>query len=472
MAHLATILVAGVLGMITLFHHEWWRDEAYSWLVVRSSHGIPDLIHNLGFNGNPKLYYLFVYWMRAVFESPLAVSISNFSFIIVSIVFFITAPFNRLQKALFAVGFFPLYQYGVIARCYSMIICLLFAYCFLKLQRPSWFFARMIILAVLCQIHVMAMGAACALLAIESWQCRKHQKWAPILPVIASLFFAAWQIIPPHQAYRTLTPGSPLMVFPGLANGFFPDFGLFHGLILQIACGLILWIASWIVIARHKAAIPYYLLLSVSLILISAILYSGHRWHHGFYFIYFIIAIWLSTNQPYTDRFSRRFITGLLLLHALIGGYAIVDDLRHPYSNGADVAQWIKGHNLTNDPIVGIEVFRGKKQDVVYKWEMDQIQPVLMHLHGKKMLDPVSMEMVPYWHHHDDIHYFPRWDYHTMQREFEKLSQGFNHPFLVIIAQERGVIDFSPPSPLQLLAHFPEPSDYGEHLSLYRFSSR
>src|SRR5438046_1652819 len=103
------MLLPAALGLIGIFYHEWWNDEAYTWLVVRSSGTIGELITNLGFNGHPRAYYILVWILRHLWKSPLFLSLTNLAFALAAIFLFLrSAPVTRFQGALFSLGFYPL----------------------------------------------------------------------------------------------------------------------------------------------------------------------------------------------------------------------------------------------------------------------------------------------------------------------------------------------------------------------------
>src|SRR5919201_6580548 len=71
------LLVPGVLGLLGVVYHEWWRDEAYIWLVVRSSGSVGELVQSLGFNGHPWAYYVLAWGLYHLVASPLVLSLTN-----------------------------------------------------------------------------------------------------------------------------------------------------------------------------------------------------------------------------------------------------------------------------------------------------------------------------------------------------------------------------------------------------------
>lgn len=481
----ATVLVVfliSVLGLLTAVNHEWWEDEASPWLSASGSHSLTELIHNLGFNGHPRLYYIIVYWIQSQFGNPLVLSVLNLTFAIVAITFFMRATsFSRVQKLLFAFGFFPLYQYGVVVRGYSLFVCVFFAYCCLKARGSRFLLLRFLLLAVLAQIHLVSAVVATFLLIEEYLEAPLKGNRRPAVTaignviVLVSLLLVAWQLKPEgHPGMALLSSDNHWKSALGFANGFMPNFGVFRLSPIrtgfQIIVGTALWAASWVVAFRHRQLLRYYLPLSFSLFMISVLIYTGERWHHGFYFIFFVVSIWLSTPTPFDDAFSRRFITGLFALHALMGIYALALDVITPYSNGPLVAKFIREHQLEKLPIVGVEASPDDDRVVEYKFVVPPIFPVLLYLPEVGVYDPSAGVPVRRWNHYDDKAYFSlHQDADALSKDLERISGAISGKFLVVVVQNKKILNLVMPGPLKLLSTFPMTYDFGEHLALYSY---
>ncbi len=471
------VVIAAIAGIIGLQYHEWWRDEARTWLLMQSSHGISDVWRDV-VHGHPHPYYLLTYFISQLCHAPLAMSVMNLVLMLVAVALFVAnAPFTKVQKLLFVVGFYPLFQYGIIARSYTLVLALLFLYCYLKRARPNNFGGRALTLILLAQIHVMSAAIVPILLSIEWWQDRQHHRpwtwrqWAWTAIAGASILFCAWQVLSPTHHHSPYDLGNIKYALFGLGHGFWPDYGFFLGKHLFEGVGIALWSLSFLVFRFNRLGRIYYIGLTATLLGISIVLYPGFRWHHGFYFIYFIAAIWLSTEGPPSDTFSRRFITGILFLHAAIGGYALADDSRHPYSNGDAVATYIQAHHLETLPWVGILVTRDGAQ-YRYQWEIDRLQPVLVRIPDHGTFNPVTMQTEPFWRHYDNPEYFPTRTQDEMAHDLQQLATTLHAPYLVIVAQERNAEGFPLPAKIQPIEIFPKPSDYGEHLQLYIYPGK
>lgn len=474
-------LVFLALGAVGVLTHEFWRDEAGPWLIIQSSDSVREMIANLGYTGHTLTFFVWQYFLFKFFHTPLAGSIANLLFMTAAIYLFVrTAPFSTSQKWLFALGFYPLYQYAVFNRMYAFLVFFLFAYCALYIAKPHRTLLRWLMLILMAETHIVGMLAAIPLALLDimrTWGKEKSKFETLFLFFKLSFFIFAlatviWQIWPADQSYHSLHPASPFLVFMGFADAFFPNFGIFYQSYFQIGVGVVLWLVATLALWRSHSALITYGALALPFALFSAIIYTGHRWHHGFFWIYWVIAIWLTgASLLHYTRF-RNLLTALLALQAAMGLYALGDDAIHPYSNGQEIARQIQNNNLWNLPMVGAEVFRNSQKGIVYKWEVDQLQPTMLALTGARLYDPRAGEWLSFWNHYDSKLYFPRRSLAEFESDLNAVAQKIGTPFLVVVATEADLPDPIMPASLKLLYQADRPIDYGEHLSLYQFSTR
>ena len=129
-------LLFSVVGIVAALHHEMWRDEIQAWLVARDSSSLFDLAYNLKYEGHPALWYLCLYVLTRLTRSPVVMQAFHLLCASATVYVFVRySPFNRLQKLLFAFGYFPLYEYSIISRSYGIGVLLLFVFATLFRQR-------------------------------------------------------------------------------------------------------------------------------------------------------------------------------------------------------------------------------------------------------------------------------------------------------------------------------------------------
>ena len=117
----------GLLTALGLYYHEPWRDETHSWLIARLSQSLPQLFHNIRYEGHPVLWYLILYLVKPVsgkFEMAQVVHwlISGAA----GWLLLTRAPFPYRVRILLLFSYFLFYEYAIIARNYAIGILLLF----------------------------------------------------------------------------------------------------------------------------------------------------------------------------------------------------------------------------------------------------------------------------------------------------------------------------------------------------------
>ena len=145
-----------------LAHHEMWGDELHTWLLARDSADPADLLANLKYEGHPALWYLLLMPLTRLTASPVAMQALHL--VIASATVFLVArfaPFTRLQSALFAFGYFPLYEYGVISRSYALSLLLVVVAC--VFLRDRWRHPVRLGVALFLLSHTSVHGSILAL---------------------------------------------------------------------------------------------------------------------------------------------------------------------------------------------------------------------------------------------------------------------------------------------------------------------
>lgn len=327
-------ILLGAAGILT---HEPSLEEAHSWQLISASHSVREMIAHLGYTGHTLTFFVWQYFLYQFFHTPIAGSIANLLFMTAAIIAFVrTAPFSALQKWLFVLGFYPLYQYTIFNRMYAFLIFFLFVYCALYATKPKRTLLRWVMLILMAETHVIGMLSAVPLAILDlirHWHHEMSSRVERLLCGFKLLFFlfavisATWQILPADEAYHHLHPDSPLAVFSGFASAFLPNFGIFLQSHLQIVIGLILWGIAIIALWRHRSTLTTYLALCLPLALFLATIFPGQRWQHGCYWIYWVIALWLAGSSWHHDRRLQTLVTSLFALQAAMGIYALGVDI-------------------------------------------------------------------------------------------------------------------------------------------------
>jgi hypothetical protein len=200
-------------------------------------------------------------------------------------------------------------------------------------------------------------------------------------------------------------------------------------------------------------------------------IYWGCRWHHGFYFVYLVPALWIAGEHALVG-WRALVLTLCLALQAVVGLYALGQDVLHPYSGGADLARFCEHEGLAGLPAVGIFAVRREDGVIAYRFEIDRIQPVLVSSPRLSIFDPNAGTFERFYKHYSQGDYFPLEEPAAMAESLAAVAKRIPAPFLVIASLAPGVAGIELPAPITKLGDFPALPDYGESYSLYLWPGR
>lgn len=183
-----------VLNLLGVFFHECWRDELQAVLIANASSSPWDLISRTSrYEATPVLWHLILYFISFGKVLPLIVKLLNSFFIIgAASLFWFHFPVSRLLKTLLLFNYFFLYEYGLVARPYSMGIFLVFFYLSYRNAKNSKLKgAAVISLGLSCLSSLYASFVAIPLLIMRSFELYKSASKRSLLyeVVCFSVFF-------------------------------------------------------------------------------------------------------------------------------------------------------------------------------------------------------------------------------------------------------------------------------------------
>jgi hypothetical protein len=131
------VFIFACMSAVGLARHEMWRDELQAWNLARDSHSLAELWQNMRNEPHPILWPALLFPLAHFTTNPAAMQCVHGLIAVASVFLFVRfAPFTPSQKILFCFGYYPVYEYCVISRNYSLCMLLLFSFCVLA-QRPS-----------------------------------------------------------------------------------------------------------------------------------------------------------------------------------------------------------------------------------------------------------------------------------------------------------------------------------------------
>jgi hypothetical protein len=356
----AIVFAVFVVSLATgLWRHQMWRDEIQAWLIVRDSHSLAALFHNLRYEGHPALWYLFLAPFGALGRQPewMQVAQGVAASAALSIILW-RGPFSRVEMALLPFGYVMLFEYGVKSRSYMLGILLLVIFLAIYRRGLAHPLPLGIVLGLLANVHALFAIVACAAmiavtvdrLAPDASRPRFRRTdlaaaaifllalavaWATARQPADSGFAAGWRFDMSFDQATDALRAFAAIVYENAGRR--PEWAAWAGLLVVIA--------SLTRARRAPAASAFLAAGALGLIAFFHVKYGPAPWHHGVVFIVLIGAVWLSREAQggvaAPGLVPRAAFAAILAIQALHGVAATARDLGHPYSNGHAIARFI-----------------------------------------------------------------------------------------------------------------------------------
>lgn len=339
-------------ALTTLFltlHHEPWRDEADTWLVARDL-PLPDIVSWTRHNGAPFLWCtLLMPLARGGFPFAAQSVLHLVIVLTAAAVFLARAPFSVTTKALFLFSFYPLYEYAVIARYYSLGILLTFGVVALHRMREQHPFAYALLTALLANANALSIGIAAAitlLFAIEVVTRRRSEAryWGALALMSGGMLLSYVQLRSVTQ--QVISAPWYGAFFEAASRAFIPSFSNGWTTSWAIAC------LAAVVVAIRKDIAALTLLactLSVLALIFTYGWIAGFR-HYGLVLMAVIAALWLAERSP--GIVPAMVMLNLSLLASIPAAIRFsVSDLRANFSASKEMAGYLARNGLETEEI-------------------------------------------------------------------------------------------------------------------------
>lgn len=373
---LAFVLLAG----IGLARHEMWRDELQAWLIPAGSGSPAELIHNLRYEGHPALWHSLLWIVSRFTRRPEAMQVLHLAISAAAVFLFArSAPFSRPVRALFAFGYYPLYEYTVISRNYGIGLLLLFAACALFPTRRRSYLPLAAVLALLANSNpyawlvALAFAGALTIEAIQDRELRRRDAALALLLFLAAAGMAAAQMIPPpdgryatawHLEWRfpraarvlaTLSRALLPVPRPGEPTAWNTNllWAIHRGTATLVAPLLIA--AAVAALRRSRTALLFYLGGTAALLGFTYIKYVGYTRHHGAHFLLLLACLWIARTEGPPPQGRRRDLAVALLLavNVVAGAWVYAQDFRRPFSAAKAAAAFLRDPAFRNAVLIG-----------------------------------------------------------------------------------------------------------------------
>ena len=167
-AGLIALALAAQLALI--WTHVPWADELQATALARESHTLADWYWNFRYEGHAPLWHLLLKIPLAVTDDPTALKIVQSVVVLCSAALLhLRAPFSPGVKFLLSLNYFLFFEYGVIARNYSLTVLFFFGAIAFRRQPVAWLF-----IALLPQggLQSVMLAGICGIIALreQGWK--------------------------------------------------------------------------------------------------------------------------------------------------------------------------------------------------------------------------------------------------------------------------------------------------------------
>ncbi len=387
------VLAAG----FAMIQHEMWRDELHCWLVARDS-GTPwEVVRARAYDGQPPLWYLLLWLLTRFTWHPEAMRAVHLGIAALDVALFARfAPFGRVQKVLFAFGYFIVYEYAALSRCYGLALLFALLLCIhhsRRLERPYATGFTLAALALTTTVGALAAAGYTAALIVDWLVARSrgraavpaHTGRVAVIVSVAALGglaagACAW---PPADSTVAHLGTAPIMPWEFASTrviaGLFPipraDFFFWNsnalldhipwsGMRFALAVAAFAWVIF--ILSGDRFSVLVFGVGTILLVGLFSGVYSGSVRHHGFIYVVFIMGVWIAraadgpaapvaAEKPWPQfraRAQRTTLTLVLIAHVPGALIAIAYDTRYVFSSGSRAARVLQAHGWEDALIV------------------------------------------------------------------------------------------------------------------------
>ena len=120
-AIVVTLAWLALVGSVTVWWHEPWRDEWQAWMLARDSDSLAALARNARYEGHPLLWHIVLY-VAARVRRDASTLVAVHLAIATAVTWIVVrhAPFPRSRRIALVFGYFLAFEYAVIARGYAL----------------------------------------------------------------------------------------------------------------------------------------------------------------------------------------------------------------------------------------------------------------------------------------------------------------------------------------------------------------
>lgn len=321
-------LAFAVVVGVGLARHEMWLDELQAWLIAFRAASPADLLARLAYEGHPPLWHAALWLAGMVWPDPRAMQVVA-GLAATATVFLVAwrSPLSPLQKAIFALGYYPLFEYGMVARGYGLGMALLAAFAAMRWSGVRSRLALAVPLGLLALTSLFGLIVAWGLalvLALDAWDDDADRRSDADLAGGALLFaglsaLSLRLMVPPADAtfaaaWRWGHDGWATSAVIGIWRSFVPvpawgdrqpwNTNLLQPDLIPVEFQLsgLLFLLLTASLRRSPAAMAGWLAGSLVMLLFTWLRWGEAMRHAGHYFLLWLACHWIA--RPATGRLA------------------------------------------------------------------------------------------------------------------------------------------------------------------------
>ncbi|KAA6439827.1 hypothetical protein FEM33_10265 [Dyadobacter flavalbus] len=358
-----------------LYHHEMWRDEIQAWNLVHDSASIPDLFHNIRYEGHPVLWFLVLWPFSKFSHDPHIIQVVHFGMAaFVAFLVIYKSPLRFYQQIAVLFSYFLFFEYGLISRNYLIGIALLLGIAVLwkSDRKNSWSIGILIFLLFQSNAFMALIAAAVLLmLMLELFQSRILFRPGNIVSVIfamaGGLLFLVTIVPPPDNSYAPIWnlhfwPGLAVTTIGKITAGLLPvpefktafwgtrliENSIVNAMIAVPVVAALLWSL------RKNTSVFIFTFTSFGLMLLFLYLKPvGTYRHYGHFSMALLFAYWIYAYRSEQPRMTSFIFNSVFFAQLPIGLFAAFTDWKNPFSNAVHAADYIERNMPENVRIAG-----------------------------------------------------------------------------------------------------------------------
>ena len=343
------LVIFVVLSTLVSLKHEYWADEANTWLLARDGNIIQLFTKYMSNNGHP-FTFIFIIKIFQLF----GLNYSNFH--IISILFssigigllLFKSNYKWYLKILLPFTYFIFYQYTVITRGYCLLLLLfsVLALIWEKRKEHYWLYTLLLIILINLEAYTFLIAGSLYLLELIDFFKNKNKDKKTIICLI--ILFLSFLITTIYMFPKSNNTTGISIKDLSIADAFLYSHSLPYFLSIIITIGVVgIIIYTYLKNNKKKE------LLETAIIFIPVYLffnfYYCNYWHSGILFILFLFLFWIHKID------NTKLIKVLLLITCFVQIYwsykSSINDYKYTYSPTKEVADFIKEYDYDNTTI-------------------------------------------------------------------------------------------------------------------------